>query len=197
MKDIQAEKKWDEIYAKQVALESGIENHPVEVLLQNKSLLPDRGTSLDLACGLGANAIFLAEQGFISHAWDISSQAIDKLKKYCDEHSVSIAAQVRDIEQQPPEKNTFDIICVSYYLERALVSKIMAALKPKGLLFYQTFTQEKVTDTGPKNSAYRLQQNELLALFSRLHILFYQEYGRVGDLENGLRDVAMLVAQKR
>ena len=47
----------------------------------------------------------------------------------------------------------------------------MEALKPQGLLFYQTFTHERVTDQGPSNPSYRLAPNELLELFAPLHVL--------------------------
>ena len=197
MSDDLAEKKWDKIYASARDIsETGI-SKPAEVLALHASLLPDTGVALDLACGLGANAIFLAKYGLTAHAWDISTQAIDRLQTYCSKNHLSVCAEVRDIEKQPPEANTFDVICVSYYLERSITSNIIAALKPKGLIFYQTFVQESVTDIGPKNPAFRLKENELLTLFSPLHILAYQEYGRVGKLKFGLRNEAMLVAQKR
>ena len=196
MKDVEAEKKWDKVYVTQDSSDVNLPN-PAEVLLQHTSLLPETGTALDLACGLGANAIYLAKHGLATHAWDISTQAIDKLRTYCIENDITVIAEARDIEEQPPEEDSFDVICVSYYLERSIISNIITALKPKGILFYQTFVQESVTDTGPKNPAYRLQENELITLFSSLHILAYQDYGRVGDLNSGLRNIAMLVAQKK
>ena len=160
-------------------------------------LLPEKGKALDLACGLGGNAIYLAQLGFNSYAWDISEQATERLKKYCDKNKLSLLIEVRDIEQRPPPKNSFDVICVSYYLERDLSQHIIEALKTNGLLFYQTFTEESISDTGPSNPKYRLQANELLDMFSSLHVLAYQEYGRVGDHSLGIRDTAQLVAQKR
>ncbi len=196
MKDVEAEKKWDKVYVTQDSSDVNLIN-PAEVLLQHTSLLPETGTALDLACGLGANAIYLAKHGLTTHAWDISTQAIDKLQTYCSENDITVIAEARDVEERPPEEESFDVICVSYYLERSIISNIIAALKPKGLLFYQTFVKESVTDTGPKNPAYRLGDNELLTLFSSLHILAYQDYGRVGNLNTGLRNIAMLVAQKR
>ena len=196
MKDVEAEKKWDKVYVTQDSSDVNLIN-PAEVLLQHTSLLPETGTALDLACGLGANAIYLAKHGLTTHAWDISTQAIDKLQTYCSENDITVIAEARDVEERPPEEESFDVICVSYYLERSIISNIIAALKPKGILFYQTFVKESVTDTGPKNPAYRLQENELLTLFSSLHILAYQDYGRVGNLNTGLRNIAMLVAQKR
>lgn len=191
------EKKWNDIYATQNQTESQLEIKAANVLQEHAFLLPKSGLALDLACGLGGNAIFLANYGLDSHAWDISQTAIERLEAYCSKNKISMVTEVRDIEQQPPAANSFDVINVSYYLERAIVKDIIAALKPNGLLFYQTFIAEKVSDTGPNNPQYRLQPNELLTLFSPLHVLAYQELGIVGDIKEGLRDVATLVAQKR
>ena len=191
------EKKWNSIYATQDQIESQLEFKVADVLQKNSFLLPKSGLALDLACGLGGNAIFLANHGLDSHAWDISKTAIDRLEAYCSKNKISVLTEGRDIEQQPPAANSFDVICVSYYLERAIVKDIITALKVNGLLFYQTFIAEKVSVAGPSNPQYRLQPNELLTLFSPLHILTYKEHGIVGDVKEGLRDVATLVAQKR
>ncbi|WP_455219313.1 hypothetical protein, partial [Kaarinaea lacus] len=78
----------------------------------------------------------------------------------------------------------------------AIISDLIAALKPGGLLFYQTFTQEKVTDTGPGNPKTLLKPNELLALFSSLRILVYREEALVGNVKQGFRNEALLVAQQ-
>ena len=143
------------------------------------------------------DAIFLEEHGLTSHAWDIAQQASNRLQDYCDRSNIKINIVTRDVEQHPPSANSFDVINVSYYLERSLSQHIIAALRPNGLLFYQTFTADKVSDEGPSNSNYRLRPNELLEMFSPLQILVYQEYGCVGNYELGLRNVAQLVAQKR
>jgi hypothetical protein len=73
---------------------------------------------------------------------------------------------------------------------------MIRALSLGGLLYYQTFIDERVADTGPRNPAYRLRRNELLSLFSGLRLLVYREEGLVGDLERGFRNEAMLVAMR-
>jgi len=198
MVDTKAEEKWNKIYSSQNT--QNLKPDPAEVLVEHAELLPTSGAALDLACGLGGNAILLAQHGLTTHAWDISQAAIDKLQSYCqdsNESNISITGEARDIEACPPEANTFDVICVSYFLERNITNNIIAALKPNGLLFYQTFINGKVSDSGPSNPKYRLQANELLTLFAPLHVLAYQEYGTVGNVKKGLRNVAYLVAQKR
>ncbi|WP_240905903.1 hypothetical protein [Thiorhodococcus mannitoliphagus] len=70
-----------------------------------------------------------------------------------------------------------------------------AALRPGGLLLYQTFSREAVTDRGPSNPDYRLAPNELLRLFPGLIVRAYRDEGCVGDTRRGTRDIAFLVAQ--
>ena len=188
-----AKQKWDAIYATTNAAQI----QPTNILVEYEYLLPTTGIALDIACGLGGNAIFLAQHGLNTHAWDISEQAIKKLAGFCESNNLQVKARVRDVQAHPPIANSFDVICVSYFLERDIVNNIIAALKPNGLLFYQTFINEKVSEHGPSNPKYRLGENELLDLFAPLHVLVYQELGCVGKTNQGLRDSALLVAQKR
>lgn len=173
-------------------------SHPREasVLRDNAFLLPPAGRALELACGRGGNAFFLAEKGLSVTAWDYAEAAIESLGTVASERKLSIHAEVRDVITAPPEPGTFDVVCVSYFLARELVPAIVDALRPEGLLFYETFVREAVSDCGPSNPEYRLEPNELLRLFSDLCVLDYQEHGRVGDLASGRRDTAALVAQK-
>lgn len=194
MPDELAKKKWNEIYAENISTNM----QPAHVLSEYSYLLPKSGKALDIACGLGANTIFLAQHSLQVHAWDISEQAIEKLKKSFTEQYKNIKAVVRDVHEHPPAKDSYNVICVSYFLERSISENIISALKPNGLLFYQTFIRENVTLQGPKNPDYRLNNNELLTMFSPpLHVLVYQELGCVGDITHGVRDVAFLVAQNR
>jgi tellurite methyltransferase len=167
-----------------------------QVLAENGHLLPPQGRALDLACGLGANAVFLAEGGLDVSAWDLSSVAVERLRRESERLGFRIDAQVRDLQARAPQPESFDVIVVAHFLDRNLAQAIAEALRPGGLLFYQTFTRESVTDCGPSNPEYRLGVNELLRLFPSLILRFYREEGRVGDLTRGARDIAMLVAQR-
>jgi SAM-dependent methyltransferase len=152
---------------------------------------------LDLACGLGGNALLLAQAQLHTTAWDISSVAISRLQAMAiDKALANLQAEVRDVELDPPPVARFDVIVVSYFLARQLAPSLIAALKPGGMLFYQTFTRIAVSAEGPGNPHFRLGDNELLRLFRPLAIRFYREENRLGDLSQGRRDVAMLVAEK-
>lgn len=187
-----AKPDWDARYRDRVVEDAA----PAEVLADNLHLLPGGGMALDLACGLGANAIRLAEQGLKAFAWDSSPVAIDKLQEWCRDNLLPVTAEVRDVVARPPEPQRFDVIVVARFLERDLAAPLMEALRPGGLLLYQTFTRDRLTERGPGSDDYRLAANELLQLFAPLRVLVYREEDRVGDLDRGFRDEAQLVAQK-
>jgi SAM-dependent methyltransferase len=166
------------------------------VLLDNQHLLPASGRALELACGLGGNALLLAEHGLETHAWDISDVAVARLQERACQQGLTLHAETRDVTLDPPTSESFDMIIVSRFLERDLVPALIEALTPDGLLFYQTFTRHAVDAYGPPMSAYRLAEQELLSLCQPLQLLVYREEGRVGNITRGWRNEAMFVGQK-
>lgn len=184
------ENKWNQIYKQSNLLE------PANVLVNNEFLLQKKGCALDLACGLGANALFLAEQGLETHAWDISDIALNKIKKNALQKNLNLSVKKVFLEPKSLPKNTFDVIVVSRFLDRLLCNAIMEGLKVNGLLFYQTYVKEKVTSSGPKNPDYLLSRNELLDLFQPLKLVSYTENSLIGDLNHGERNEAFFVGQK-
>lgn len=129
--------------------------------------IPGRATALDLACGQAGNGQWLARRGFEVTAWDISDAAIERLQTR--QPALIEHAAVRDVSAEPPAADSFDVIVVARFLDRALCPAIAQALKPGGTLFYQTFTH------GLSNPDYLLRANELLFLFDSLRVLEYHE----------------------
>ena len=171
-----------------------------EVLQTHLSLLPPQGRALDLACGLGRNAILLAQHGLQCDAMDISDVALERLASYANRHNLSINTLCTDIERDGIGDQQYDVIVVSYFLYRPLLNAISLALKPGGVLFYQTFVSSaaaindnKITTT-PSNPDFYLAENELQAQFNDLEIHYYHETAP-GQLNNTTA-VAMLVASK-
>lgn len=190
MTENQAQEKWNRRYAEAEAMP-----RVAQVLYENRHLLPATGEALDLACGLGGNALFLAEAGLRVQAWDISSVAIEALQSRASADDLPLQATVRDVSAQPPAASSFDVIVVSRFLMRDLAPALCAALRPGGLLFYQTFVQDKVSPQGPSNPDFLLAENELLSLFAPLQTRVYREEGTLGDTTQGLRNEALLVAR--
>lgn len=185
-------RKWDARYRDARAEQA----QPAFVLESFAHLLPAQGTALDVACGLGGNARFLAQRGLVTEAWDLSPVAIDKLRAAATQRGWSLVAQVRDVCVRPPAAASFDVIVVTHFLERRLAPLLVAALRPHGLLYYQTFTLARVDDSGPPPGPYRLGDNELLALFRTLRLRAYREESVLGDPRAGWRNQALLVGEQ-
>ena len=186
------QKKWDQRY-RQVSQD---EPDAAQVLRDNQHLLPKTGDALDLACGLGGNALLLARAGLRVQAWDLSPVAVESLHSRSMNEAGSLRAEVRDVLVSPPAPVSFDVIVISYFLDRALAPALCAALRPGGLLFYQTFVRDKVSQQGPGNADFLLAENELLSMFKTLRLRVYRDEGRLGETKQGLRNEALFVGQK-
>jgi tellurite methyltransferase len=184
--------KWDARYHEANAADA----RPCGVLETFQHLLPSAGSALDVACGLGGNAQLLACRGLETAAWDLSPVAIARLGNLAASRGLPLRAEIRDVLSQPPEPGRFDVIVVSHFLERELAPALQDALRPGGLLFYQTWTREAVDGGGPQNPAFRLAANELLRLFGGLRVIAYREEGIIGDTACGVRNEAWLVASR-
>jgi tellurite methyltransferase len=151
------------------------------------------GIALDLASGPGRNSLYLAARGWRVTAVDGSPVGIDLLLAGARERTLSIDARVADLEAGelaiPPE--AFDLVLSCYYLQRSLIPRIKAALRPGGLLIMIVHLADADQPRGTPTRAY---PDELLAFFSNWAILHYRE-GEPG--ESGHRHaVAELVAKK-
>jgi tellurite methyltransferase len=184
--------KWNNIYTQQNCEQVTAST----VLVENSHLLPSTGKALDLACGLGGNAILLAKHKLLVHAWDVSATALNKIGEYAQSNKLDITTKMRDVEQQPPEKDCFDVVTVSQFLHRATFHNLCECLHMGGILFYQTYTLEKTTQVGPNNPNYLLAKNELLNLCDGMEVLVYREEGVQGNVQQGWRNQAMIVAKR-
>ena len=197
------QEKWNRIY-KNKMLEGDTHRNlpqPCSLLSQYHYLLPPDGSAIDIACGTGGNAIFLANHGLMTKAIDISDVAVEQLSA---RNVPRLTASYQDVEQHlkltpitnSTPQDSFDVIVVSCYLYRELCPVIIEALAPGGLLFYQTFHQQKQTSSGPSNPKFLLKNNELLELFSSLDTLIFHQLSNQGDVSQGNRDLSSLIAQK-
>jgi len=182
--------KWDSIY------KDSDDSVAADVLRENSFLLPQQGQALDLACGLGANALLLAKNGLEVHAWDVSSIALSKLQQKAKQQNIEIVSKQIFVKASDLPINHFDVIVISRFLDRSLNAAISASLKKDGLLFYQTFSREKRDPLGPNNPDYLLARNELLTLFQHLQVVVYRENSHIGNLACGERNEVLFVAQK-
>jgi SAM-dependent methyltransferase len=95
------------------------------------------GTALDLACGEGRNAIWLATRGWTVTGVDFSSTGIDKARRLASERGVEVAFGVADATSWEPPPGGFDLVLV-FYLQlpaderRAAITTAVRSLAPGG-----------------------------------------------------------------
>jgi tellurite methyltransferase len=134
-----------------------------------------RGRALDIACGKGRNALFLAERGFDVVAIDISPVALEEGKRRAGEKNLAITWQQADLEQIQLKEAAYDLVVNFNYLQRSLIPQIKMALKPRGYVIFDTYLIDQPTIGHPKNPAYLLEHNELLKSFRDFRVLYYRE----------------------
>jgi tellurite methyltransferase len=174
---------WDERYRAEGAKES----RPTPLLVETAAKLQP-GYALDLACGRGRNAIWLAGQGWQVAAVDGSHAAIESIKKRCPE----VDARVADLEKHEFAigESAWDLIAVCYYLQRDLFEPVKRGVKPGAMVLVIVHLMEP----GHEQSRFSVQPGELAGYFQGWEILHYYE-GKPRDPEHK-RAVAEIVARK-
>ena len=170
--------------------------------------LPE-GPALDLACGRGRHALLLAKQGHAVTAVDWSGAALESLEaeararklevsraaagdggRIVGAHERGIHLVHANLEDIQLADAAFSVIVCVQYLQRSLFSQIERALRPGGVLLFETFTTAQLNYSGgPRNPAYLLEPEELRTAFPGLEVLFYRE------LSEG-QGIASLVARR-
>jgi len=136
---------------------------------------PNAGVALDLACGLGRHALWLASRSWQVSAVDVSDVAIGKLGQAARELSVNLDLFLGDASEYIFEPTRFDLIVLFYHLDRNLFPKMVSALNPGGLLICKLsllWDSDGRLTTGSNDP---LGRNELPSLVPELHVLCHQE----------------------
>jgi len=149
---------------------------------------------LDLACGWGRHALAAAQLGARVVALDRNAAALRALVSTAKGRSWPVSGVRTDLEIKsgiPIKSNSFGAILVFRFLFRPLVPALKEALRPGGLLLYETFTEaQRELQSGPKNPAFLLASGELQTLFSSLDLLAYEEGLTTGEPVEALARLA-------
>jgi tellurite methyltransferase len=186
-----ATREWDERYRQGRTMP----DEPAALLMENLSLLPKSGKALDIAMGTGRNALYLASLGFRVTGIDLSAVAVEKCRQKAERLGLPVEARVADLEHHPFPADEYDLIVNFYYLQRSLAPQIVAALKPGGVLAFESFTIDQLQfGWGPKSPDNLLRPGELPEMFAGLETLLYHEGVIQGD--RGPKTVARLIGRK-
>ncbi|MBS0151638.1 MAG: dihydroneopterin aldolase [Nitrospira sp.] len=174
--------------------------HPAKFLVQQLDRLP-KGLVLDVAAGKGRHTLFLSSLGYQVEAVDRDEQALAQLLTDAgSRHLAGVTTQALDLESpHPPDlgKERYDAILVFLYLHRPLFPHLIRALKPGGVLVYETFLiDQHLHYQHPRHPEFCLSHGELLGLTAGLRILHYDEGLHERSRDGDSAYTAQLVAQK-
>ena len=156
------------------------QDRPSPWVTRFSGLIPAGGRVLDLACGGGRHARYLASLGHQVLAVDRDPAALAAAA------GERIRTQAVDLEAEgnegapdwPLSPRRFSGIVVTNYLHRPLLPSLIASLAAGGVLIYETFAEGNSLFGKPSNPAFLLAPGELLALASsdpELHVLAFED----------------------
>lgn len=183
--------KWDERYRLRERPEEDLDAAPTPLLAATAGNLKP-GKALDLACGVGRNAFWLAEHGWDVTAVDGAATAIEILRNRASERGLKINADVADLEEGEfvIEPSRWNLIAMCYYLQRNLFEPAKQGVVPGGVVI----SIVHITEPGEEPTAHRLRPGELEKYFAGWEILHRYE-GKPNDSVHK-RAVAEIVARR-
>ena len=149
---------------------------PASLLAEFARLLPSGGLALDIACGAGRHGIYLAERGLRVVGVDSSWQGLARGREFASRKDRSISWVQADLGNFALPPAAFDVILGFYYRDPKIYGQIRQALRPGGLLLYETYTLDQLRSaTGPRNPTHLLEPAELLRAFGDWNVILYRE----------------------
>ncbi|MDA0833018.1 MAG: class I SAM-dependent methyltransferase [Planctomycetota bacterium] len=171
--------RWDQKYSDRMVPDLVM----ADEWLMDHAAKSNRGRAIDLACGLGHNAIWLAQQGWQVDAVDISPVGLSIAKKFAMIQSTDVNFICADLEglflvYHQQMETSYDLVSVFRFLDREHLPEIIPRLlKPGGLLIYETFSRKQLDrdDSHIKDARFTLSPGELPRLYSSLSVVAHEE----------------------
>ncbi len=135
------------------------------------------GRVLDLACGSGRDAVFLALNGHRVEGWDADEWSLAAADRLARRHGVALTTQQVDLEAPDATlpDSAFDVVVCFRFLQRPLFPAIERALAPGGALVMETYRKGQERFGRPRRARFLLRDGELRDAFPTLDIVRYEE----------------------
>jgi SAM-dependent methyltransferase len=166
--------RWDARHRAAAAAGAPAVPAPPDAMRGREHLLPTGGRALDVACGRGAVAVWLAERGFDVDAVDGADPALEAGAALAAERGVTgrVRWWLHDLDEGLPDgcAGPYDVVVCQRFRDPALYPVLAAGLAPGGLL---VVTVRSVV--GDEGGRFRADAGELLAAFGGLTQLAHTE----------------------
>lgn len=141
---------------------------PPPLFSGSQDLFPSEGTALELACGRGRAAVWLARRGIEYRGVDVSPEAIRLARELAAQTGVADRCwfEVHDLDAGLPDGDSVDLVFSYLFFDRDLTSAMVDRLVPGGMLAIAT-----LSEVGAEPGPYRARPGELSDLFGSLDVL--------------------------
>ncbi len=151
---------------------------PSSWIVKFAPLIKSQGRVLDLACGSGRHAKWLAQQGYQVDALDRDPIATASMHEIDGIHVTTVDLETAE---PPTFEHRYDGIIVSRYLHRPLLATLATLLQPGGILIYETFMRGNERFGKPSNPDFLLMPDELLHTYTPLLNVIDFEQGEIAE----------------
>jgi tellurite methyltransferase len=182
---------WENRYRSGERASEDLQTAPTALVVETARILKP-GKALDLACGTGRNAIWLAQHGWSVTAVDGAPTAIEILRHRASEANLRIESVAADLEkgEYSIAPSNFDLVTICYYLQLNLFETAKQGVKPGGILL----SIVHILEPGEPPQPHRLAPCKLQDFFQGWRILHLYE-GKPNDSAHH-HAVAEIVAQR-
>lgn len=153
------------------------------------------GRALDVACGAGRNALYLAQNGFAVDAIDISAEALERAQESAGQFGLSVNWLEQDLDDPPVLDHGYQLILVVRYVNLPLLQQLATLLAPGGILLCEEHMESPDEVIGPGNPAFRVRPGELSDTVTGLEQVHLYE-GLVTEPDGRQAALAQLVARR-
>ncbi len=148
---------------------------PSSFLVAQAAQLPQAGRALDIAGGVGRNALWLAARGLHVTIADNSDVGLSMARERAAAAQLPLHTQLIDLELEPLPPGPWDLVVKVLYMQRSLFAAIPDVLRPGGLLVCVQPTVENLERHPKPPRSHLLQAGELRGLVQGLDILQLDE----------------------
>lgn len=171
--------------------------HPTRLLENNLAALAP-GRALDIACGAGRNARFLAKEGYTVVGVDVSDVALEQAKEAAAAEDLDITYIQHDLDIPLPPLGKFDLISIIRYVNRPLLQQIHQFLSPGGNLVIELHLKYDLDDrplAGPTAPEHRMADHELSSLVTGVEVEYAFE-GLIIDPDGREAAITQLIGRR-
>lgn len=159
--------RWDQRYA-DLGSPTAEQAGPAGVFAPYREVFPSRGLALDVACGPGLGAVWLAGRGLTVWGLDVSPVAIEQARGLAERSGVGRRCRfdVVDLDRGLPAGPAVNVVYCARFRDRRLDRVLIERLAPGGLL-----ATCALSEVGGRPGPFRAGPGELRDAFGELEVI--------------------------